>query len=197
MKYPSEIYAKKLLKFYKIPKEIVEHSYNVLKNASIISQQIMNSGNKMDYNLVKSGALLHDIGRWIYNYENGYTDSMDYHEAETENLLTQLGYPEFGNMLKRHMLGGLTKAEAKQIGYPNPSSMMPNCIEIKIIAISDKIRPEEKIETLDDIINKYKTNEKLQKRYFNKCEGLREATIKRVKKIWKELVNLGMKSPPI
>jgi putative nucleotidyltransferase with HDIG domain len=196
MKYPSEIEAKKLLVFYKIPKEIVQHSNNVMKNASEIANQIISKGNKVDYKLVRSGALLHDIGRWLYNYENGYPDEMDYHEFETERLLSELGYPEFGDMLKRHILGGITKYQAEQIGYPDPSDTISNCTEIKIIMIADNIRPEEGIMNLEDIINKYRTSEKLAKRYFNKCPGLRDLTIKRVKKVWKELVDLGMKNPP-
>ncbi len=194
MKYPSENEARELLNKYHVPKSIIEHSEEVRKNSIIIGTQILAAGNPVDLALLEVGGLLHDIGRWRYCKENGYSSDQDFHEYETGRLLEELGYAAFGDMLQRHPLGGLTPEETAILGFPEPIDLMPKTLDIKIICIADKIRPSVGICTLGQKIEDYRNNRRLHERYFNKLPGLLETTIERVTSIWHELESLGMKS---
>lgn len=197
MNYPTESQARELLAKYNVPKGIIEHSEEVRKNSLIIGTQILEAGNPVDLDLLSIGGLLHDVGRWRYCKENGYSSDQDFHEYETGRLLKELGYAEFGDVLQRHPLGGLTPEETVILGFPESVDLMPQTLDIKIICIADKIRPSIGIVTLEHKIEDYRTNRRLHERYFNKLPGLLETTIERVTSIWHELESLGMKIPPI
>ena len=197
MNYPTEEQAHRLLKEYSIPEEIINHSIEVCGNSVIIGTQIAKAGDQVDLGLLKVGGLLHDIGRWKYCRERGYSPDQDFHEYETGSLLRELGFVDFGNMLQRHSLGGLTPEETVALGFPEAIDLMPNTLDVKIICIADKIRPKEGIVSLSDKIKDYHENQRLHQRYFNKLPGLLGKTIGRVTTIWQELESLGMKSLPI
>lgn len=193
MRYPTEDEARELLSVYHVPYGVIEHSREVSKNSISIGNQIIDAGNPVDLELLGVGGLLHDIGRWRYCREHGYSSDQDYHEYETGRILRELGYVEFGNMLQCHLLGGLTSEETAILGYPESVDLMPKTLDIKIICIADKIRSKIGIYTLDQKIEDYRSNRRLHERYFTKLPGLLEITIERVTSIWHELEKLGMK----
>ena len=186
--FPSKEKADNILEQYPMPDKVINHSKEVSRCAVIIGLQV-----KYPYlELLRVGGLLHDIGRHKYCTENKFSVQEDRHEYETGALLKSLGFLEFGDMLARHPLGGLTVHETKILSYPEPVDLMPNSIESKIICIADKIRPTEGIITLEQKIEDYKASKRLHERYFSKLPGLLDLTIDRVTKIWHELESLGM-----
>ena len=187
----------KLLEKYNVSKGVIKHSIEVKERALIIGKQIKGAGHDVNLELLKVGALLHDLGRGVYDWDNGFDPKDDYHEMETYNVLKKEGYEEFGEMLQKHALGGLTKEETKILGYPESRDLVPDSLHIKILCIADKIRPKQGIITLKDKLEDYRTAKRMWVRYFSKKEGLFEDTCERVTKLWKELVSLGMRDPPI
>ena len=182
MRYPTEKQAHQLLKEYSVPEGIINHSVEVSGNSVIIGTQIAEAGTQVDLELLKVGGLLHDIGRWKYCKEKGDSSDQDFHEYETGRLLRELGYVNFGEMLQRHPLGGLTLGETRILGFPEAVDLMPNILDVKIICIADKIRPKIGIVSLSDKIRDYRENQRLHRRYFDKMHGLLEKTIERTRK---------------
>ena len=105
MDYPSEREAYLILGRYPLPKPIFDHSLEVARNCEIIGSQIQDAGSDIDVELLRIGGLLHDIGRWKYNPENGFSPERDFHEYETGRLLDELGYLSFADVVRRHPLG--------------------------------------------------------------------------------------------
>ncbi len=188
MKYPSEKEAIELLNKYKVPEEVIEHCKKVRNKALKIADQISAKGHKVDKELVKSIALLHDIGKYKYSRERGCSESeLGLHAPESQLLLEKLGYPELAKICGAHFLFSVTKNEAKKLGWPIPVHL-PNILEGKIIFIADKIRgdraPEEEIRRMIERSDLYV-------KYWNKCPGLKEKTLRKALEIIKELRNLG------
>lgn len=192
MDYPSEREARLILGRYPVPKQVFDHSLEVSQNCGIIGAQIRDAGLSVDLDLLRVGGLLHDIGRWKYCLDNGFSPEQDFHEYETGRLLDELGYPSFADMARRHPLGGLTAEESYALGFPGAVDLMPIMLESKVICIADKIRPGIGIVSLADKIADYRSNPRLHKRYFSKLPGLLERTVDRVTVIWAELESLGM-----
>lgn len=137
MRYPSEAEALELLRRYRLPKEIIEHSKRVEKIAVKIAKQIKAAGHDVDIGLVRSATLLHDIGKWKYLRNKHEIGRM--HSHETGRLLRELGWPEFAAVCESHFW--VTKKEAQMFGHDGPHDTGPRTIEAEIIFIADKIRP--------------------------------------------------------
>ena len=187
MRYPTEEEAVEILRKYRLPKEIVEHSKRVAGIGVKIAKQIKKAGHDVDVEAVRAAALLHDLGKWKYLHNKKEIGHM--HSCETGRLLAELGWPELGAVCGAHF--GVTAKEAKQFGLPNPHNMMPDSIEAKVLYIADKIRPDSR--NLKQIIEVINNSKKLELRYWNLCPGFKEKIIKDVTRIWYELEKLGMK----
>lgn len=84
-----------------------------------------------DVELVKAGALLHDIGRCK---THGIR-----HGVEGAKLAKELNLePRLISIIERHIGAGIPKAEAKKIGLP-PKDYLPTTLEEKIIAHADNL----------------------------------------------------------
>jgi len=189
VKYPNEREALGLLEKYRCPKDVVIHCLTVRQVATKMARRINDNGHELDPELVKSAALLHDIGRCGYAKEKGW--SFDFHEYYTGKILRELGYEEFAAICEAHPLGGLTTEETKALGFPEAVDLMPKHLVSKIICVADKIRPDEGRTTLGDTIKTYDTSERLNERYFKKLPGLKEKSVERVKKLWSEMKKMG------
>ena len=108
MEYPTPSQADRLFQEYPVPRVLLSHSQEVSSNCGLIGAQIIEAGTQLDLELLKIGGFLHDIGRWKYDFEKGVSPHQDFHEYETGRLLAELGYADFGNLIQRHALGGLT-----------------------------------------------------------------------------------------
>ena len=185
MNFPPEKQALILLNKYKLPSEVIKHTLEVRKNALIISARLISKGEKLNLELIKSAALLHDLGRWKYSSQNGYNEEQGImHVYETHRLLRNLGYHKFAKICASHSLGGLNRKECKLLFGKN-IELIPFTLEAKIINVADKI--SKKNNYLNKIIKFYLCNPKYDLRYYNKVPALKKLTIKRFTKIWDDL----------
>lgn len=84
-----------------------------------------------DKDLIKKGALLHDIGR---SKTHGIS-----HAVEGAKIVKQYGYPEeVQNIVERHIGAGITEEESVKLGLPK-KSYIPQTIEEKIVAHADNL----------------------------------------------------------
>jgi uncharacterized protein len=97
--------------------------------------------------LVKKGALLHDIGRCM-------TDGI-YHAVVGAEILKSEGYPlELIRIVERHIGAGIPKEEAIEMGLP-PKDFMPHTIEEKIVAHADNLLHGDQEVDIDFVIEKW------------------------------------------
>jgi uncharacterized protein len=110
-------------------------------------------GMKVDLELVEAGALLHDLGR-------SKTHSVN-HAIVGAEIAKKAGLPEpVINIIKRHVGGGITNAEAKELGWPQ-DNYIPLTLEEKIVSYADKLVETSKRVPIEMTINKLK-EEKLE-----------------------------------
>lgn len=134
----------KLLENENTPDNVIEHSLAVYKKAMEIAANFDNA----DKDLIKKGALLHDIGR---SRTHGIT-----HAIEGVEIAKKYGYEE--NVLKiieRHIGAGITKKEAEKLGLP-VKSYLPETLEEKIVAHADNLISGSEEVDIDFVIKKWK-----------------------------------------
>lgn len=134
----------KILKQEETPENVIEHSKAVYKKAMVISANFKNA----DKDLIKKGALLHDIGR---SKTHGIS-----HAVEGAKIVKQYGYPEeVQNIVERHIGAGITEEESVKLGLPK-KSYIPQTIEEKIVAHADNLLSGTKDVDIDFDIAKWK-----------------------------------------
>lgn len=110
---------------------VIRHVEAVSALAVEIAQACKAKGYDVDVRLVEVGALLHDIGR-------GKTHSV-HHAVIGAEIARSLGLPEpVISIIKRHVGGGITAAEARKLGWPR-DIYMPITLEEKIVSYADKL----------------------------------------------------------
>lgn len=134
----------KILKQEETPENVIEHSNAVYKKAMVIAANFKNA----DKDLIKKGALLHDIGR---SKTHGIS-----HAVEGAKIVKQYGYPEeVQNIVERHIGAGITEEESVKLGLPK-KSYIPQTIEEKIVAHADNLLSGTKDVDIDFDIAKWK-----------------------------------------
>ena len=134
----------KILKQEETPENVIEHSKAVYKKAMVIAANFKNA----DKDLIKKGALLHDIGR---SKTHGIS-----HAVEGAKIVKQYGYPEeVQNIVERHIGAGITEEESVKLGLPK-KSYIPQTIEEKIVAHDDNLLSGTKDVDIDFDIAKWK-----------------------------------------
>ena len=153
-----------ILKDLNCPDHLIKHCEAVCKKALELSSNF-----DVDIELVKTGALLHDIGR-------SKTNSID-HAVVGAEMLKDMGFPDsVANIALRHIGAGIPKEEAAQLGLP-PMDYIPITLEEKIVAHADNLTHWDSEVDLDFVIKKWK--EKL---------GEDHPSIKRIIELHEEIV---------
>ncbi|MBU4535049.1 MAG: TIGR00295 family protein [Euryarchaeota archaeon] len=153
-----------LLKEYKCPPWVIDHSQKVADKALIISQNF-----HVNLKLVSAGALLHDIGR---SQSNG-TD----HAVIGARILKDLEFPpSIINIVERHIGAGIIIVEAEKIGLP-PKNYFPVTIEEKIVSHSDNLLDGSKEVNIDFVVQKWE-----------KRLGKNHPSLERLKILHRELI---------
>ena len=135
-----------LLKKENTPENVIDHCIAVCKKAMKIAANFDN----VDEDLIRKGALLHDIGR---SKTHGIS-----HAVEGVEIAKRYGYPqEVLNIIERHIGAGITKEEAVELGLPE-KSYIPQTLEEKIVAHADNLISGSKEVDLDFVIKKWKRN---------------------------------------
>ena len=126
---PSKSEAIGILQKLNLSKNIINHVLAVSRKAIKIATQI--SIIPINLKLVRIGAILHDIGR---------VKSHDYDHAVLggQIIREELKFSEqLARIAETHILGGISKEEAKDFGLP-PEDYLPETIEEKIVCLADK-----------------------------------------------------------
>jgi uncharacterized protein len=133
-----------ILKSLNCPDHLIKHSIAVCKKALKLSSNF----NDVDIDIVKTGALLHDIGRCK-------TNGID-HAIVGAEMLKDLGFSDsIANIALRHIGAGIPKEEAISLGLP-PEDYIPLTLEEKIVAHADNLIHWDKEVDLDFVIKKWK-----------------------------------------
>ena len=134
-----------ILKKEKTPQNVIDHTIAVYNKALEIAKNFPNA----DLDLIKKGALLHDIGR-------SKTHSIT-HAVEGREIACRYGYDEnVLNIIERHIGAGITKEEAKKLDLFE-KSYVPETLEEKIVAHADNLISGTKEVDVDFVIKKWKT----------------------------------------
>ena len=133
-----------LLEKENTPENVIDHCKAVYKKAMKIAANFDDA----DEDLIKKGALLHDIGR---SRTHGIT-----HAVEGAKIARQYGYPDdVINIIERHIGAGITEEEAVKLGLPK-KSYVPQTLEEKIVAHADNLVSGSKEVDIDFVIEKWK-----------------------------------------
>ena len=135
-----------LLEKENTPENVIEHCKAVCKKA----MKIATNFDAADKEVIRKGALLHDIGR---SRTHGLT-----HAIEGVEIAKNYGYPvEVLNIIERHIGAGITLEEAEKLGLPK-KSYVPETLEEKIVAHADNLISGTKEVDIDFVIEKWKRN---------------------------------------
>jgi len=127
---PSDNEAIDLLATAGCSPAVIRHCQAVAALATRIAQCIADTGIAIDVDLVRVGALLHDLGR-------ARTHGID-HAVVGAAMARSLGLPiSLVRIIERHIGSGITAAEATQLGLPK-QSYLPRSLEEKVVAYADK-----------------------------------------------------------
>ena len=126
------------------PENVIQHCIAVCRKAMKIAANFDDA----DKDLIRKGALLHDIGR---SRTHGIT-----HAIEGVEIARGYGYPvEVLNIIERHIGAGITAEEAVKLGLPE-KSYVPETLEEKIVAHADNLISGTKEVDVDFVIEKWK-----------------------------------------
>jgi len=128
---PTKDEAIEIMKNLGLPKNIINHELAVMRKARNLAHNITKL--EVDIELVKIGALMHDIGRcFIHSMAHGPVGG---------DIIRKLGFKsseKLARVVERHLLAGLTIDEAKKFDLPE-RNYIPETIEEKIVCFSDKL----------------------------------------------------------
>lgn len=125
---------------------MIEHSEAVMLKAINLASRFKPD---VDLDLVKAGAMLHDVGR---SRTNGIK-----HAIIGANILRENGVqPEIVKIVERHIGAGITREEAELMGLP-ARDYLPITLEEKLVAHADNLIHGTREVDLDFVIEKWQT----------------------------------------
>ena len=131
----------------KFPEGIREHCKAVQKESVKIAERLFREGIKVNIELVRIGALLHDIGRAQSHEIN--------HGLLGYEFLKKHGFPEEVCRIARNHIGaGIDKEEAVELGLP-AFDFIPETLEEKIVAYADNLVAGSEILTFEETLKKW------------------------------------------
>ena len=129
--YPSEKDCILLLKDAGCNRRVIVHCCTVWTMAEAIAEKI-----PCDFDLVRAGALLHDIGR----AENHSI----LHAVIGHSIIKNLGLPNnLAEIVRKHTGAGLDEYDIEEFNLP-PGDYIPKTIEEKIVAHADNLVSDNK-----------------------------------------------------
>jgi uncharacterized protein len=126
------------------PDEVIKHCQVVEKRALTLAR---NFSPRVDLELIKTGALLHDVGRCQSNDI--------YHAIVGAELLIELEFSsEIARIVEMHIGAGIPPQEARELGLP-PKDFTPQTLEEKIVAHADNLVHNQKEVGLNFVLRKW------------------------------------------
>ena len=126
----NSAHPQRILRRFISDKRILEHCESTRRKAVYIVQRVCLKV-AVNIELVRVGALLHDIGRArVHDITHGVVGGL---------ILKEQGFPSaVVRMVERHVLGGFTASEAELVGLPH-RSFLPVTEEEQIVCVADKL----------------------------------------------------------
>lgn len=122
--------ALRILKEEGCSPRVIEHVKAVTDKSVEIAKRISENGYDVDLELVRIGALLHDIGR---------SETHDIsHGVEGGRILRKRGLKEISSFAENHIGAGITPEEAEKLDIP-VKDYRPNTLEEKIVTYGDNL----------------------------------------------------------
>ena len=163
MNIPSQKKCFELIEQMNMMSHIIDHSITVANVAYFLSKKLKYRFPELDINLATSAALLHDITK---------TRSFDTKESHAETggeLLTRMGYPETGDIIRQHV-------------FLDSYTMNSSVSEHEIVNYSDKRVLHDQVVLLDKRLE-----------YIHKKYGTQKGFKERMKIMWAKTVSLEKK----
>jgi uncharacterized protein len=128
MKYKIQDSDTALLRKAGVVEDDIEHCKKVAEKAMEIAQR---TGQSLNMELVGRGALFHDLGK-------GVTHAIEHGKIGAE-IGINLGLPKaITDIMEKHIRGGLTEEEARELGLPVKDYTLKT-LEEKIIIYADRL----------------------------------------------------------
>ena len=145
---PTPEEAMRILRESGCSPDVIRHCRAVAEIAVKIALKCRERGVPVDIELIRIGALLHDLGR-------SKTHSV-HHPIIGAKIAEELGLPEaIITIIKRHIGGGLTAEEAAELGWP-VENYLPETLEEKIVTYADKLIDGDKVVPIEKTIEEFK-----------------------------------------
>ncbi|KXA89788.1 hypothetical protein AKJ62_02345 [candidate division MSBL1 archaeon SCGC-AAA259D14] len=163
--------ALEILKDQACSEEVIDHAKAVAEKSVEIAENISDRSGKVDVELIKIGALLHDIGR---SRTHGIP-----HGVEGGRILREIGLEEFARFAENHLGAGITGEEAEKLGLPE-RDYLPNSLEEKIVTYADNLVRGHEFQTYEQALKELRGE-----------LGPEHPSIERFRKIHNEIKKLG------
>ena len=166
---PSREQALQLLRENECSDEVINHCKAVTELALKTAKRLEERGLKIDLAIVEIGALLHDIGR-------SKTHTV-HHAVVGAEIAKSAGLPNsVVSIIKRHVGGGITASEAKELGWKK-DVYVPITLEEKVVSYADKLIENGKRAPIEVTVEKLSGEQKLE-------------AAERVRKLYEEITAL-------
>ena len=163
MNIPSQKKCFELIEQMNMMSHIIDHSITVANVAYFLSKKLKHRFPEININLATSAALLHDITK------TRSFDTKESHSATGCEMLTGLGYPETGDIIRQHVI-------------LDSYTMNSSVSEQEIVNYSDKRVLHDQVVLLEKRLA-----------YIHKKYGARKGFKERMKIMWAKTVNLEKK----
>jgi uncharacterized protein len=155
----------RILRYLGCSENVIKHCIAVSKYALEIAEKVKI---KVDKELIRKGALLHDMGRCK-------THGIE-HASIGGDIARELGLGEdIARIVERHVGAGIPAQDARKLGLPN-KEYCPITPEEKIIAYADNMVKDFKIISFEESVKE-----------FEKILGRNHPGIERMKKLRDEI----------
>jgi uncharacterized protein len=150
---PSEEAAKSLLEQAGCSKKVINHCVAVADFAVEIAEACRKKGLKVNVELVRIGALLHDVGRAkTHGVDHGVVGGQIAREFKLSDELVFI--------VERHVGSGITEREAKRLRLP-VKSYVPKSLEERIVAYADKLIEGSRRLPVEVVVEKFRRDKNI------------------------------------
>lgn len=167
----TEDRALKLLIDSGCSKKVILHCEAVADLAVEVAKKCKEKGLQVNIDLVRIGALLHDIGR-------SETHSVD-HSIIGAQIARTLKLPvAIISIIERHVGSGITESSAKMLGWP-AKSYIPQSLEERIVAYTDKLIEGSKRVSFEVAVKRFRSDSNIKQdsierlkswhKFFSEC----------------------------
>ena len=163
MNIPSQKKCFELIEQMNMMSHIIDHSITVANVAYFLSKKLKHRFPEIDINLATSAALLHDITK------TRSFDTKESHSATGCEMLTNLGYPETGDIIRQHVI-------------LDAYTMNSSVTEQEIVNYSDKRVLHDQVVLLEKRLA-----------YIHKKYGTQKGFKDRIKIMWAKTIDLEKK----